>query len=1346
MRHVFGTIVAIAAVGAWCALAAAQQLEFDPQTMMRATEVERGMRGTGRSVFRGVEVEEFGFEVVGRFEKAIAGRDMVLAQLVSGPPTERNAGVIGGMSGSPCYINGRLLGALAYGWYWQKEALFGITPIEDMLEATMPLAQAQARPGGGAWLASAPIRLGGREVRSAVLSTAANPSAFAAADTIALQPLRAPVTCAGMGPNAMAAMRTLLEPHGLEPLAGPGTKSDPIDVTIEPGSAVGVRLMEGDFEATAVGTATYTAGDQVLAFGHPFMDLGSIQMPLCTAWIHEIMPSIQRSSKMGAGMVDVGTVYRDSPWSIAGTMGNKPEMIPASFHIVDQSRGLERDYHVRVANQPMVTSALLSSALAAAVDATFTAGYEGTATIHYKIVGQKGDTVEKSNTVYFQQGAALQLMGEVGFPMYLLEENRFRAQNVASFEATAEFNERDDTAMIERVYAEEAVAKAGEQLTLHVILRPDGGEPVERVFKLDIPLETPKGSLRLAVAGGQLAYALRSRLQLLTPTFNDLDSFIEFYQDLEQNTDLVLIASLPTTGLMVGQTELLRLPGSIQNLITTSPRTDLYSGKSELSRTEKTPWVLYGVEYMAISTADRQGAKGAQPKPPSTKEGESAAALPEYLPPHALTPITTLWAADVFKEPVAAAMRAAAGRSGTTVSVEGAKPAEKAAPAKSDTADAEAEDTDADDGDDDDTDTEKSKLTARQVSRWTQTEAKEFLEGKLEGIAVQSDGTVTLAPRVERIKTLGEFYILSSTADDNGTVYLGTGSSGAVYAVGTDRTVEHFAQTDAFAVSALLADGAGGLLAAGLPGGVVYRIDAEGKTSRAWELPADYIWALGRGPGGRLLACTGTGGQVYELLEGGKNALFADFGQTHVLCMAAGKEHTYFGTASRGCVYRIGADGLSVALLDTGEQDIRALVVVGESADHPVEQVYAATAAAAEGGAVYRLGAEGDNVALYEDKGKSIHALAWLDGALYAGTGNEGELLRIADEKQNAVVYDADHAYMTCLQPVGEGRMIAGTTNMGSLLLVDACCATKGWLESSVLDAKRVAQWGALIWDAVTTGTGRARLLTRSGGNSDPSDETWSPWTAPLENGKPGDAGSPAARYLQYRLELERENPGDDANVHRVSVAYMPANRAPEVTIKSPKEGDVVSGTAKITWTAKDEDKDTLSTHIYCRRIEERAWQTVSEDPEATKDEAFDWKTVELKSGAYQLKLVVDDGASNPGAEQAATAVLELLVIDNEAPGLWVETTQTQGEQLVLTGVASDGYSSIAEVAYKLNGRWYAARPVDGMYDTRNERFEASMPIPKKKTTITVSAKDEAGNQKTVLITWPDGQTTEPVG
>jgi len=525
----------------------AERIEFDPKTMMRSSEVRPGMRGVGKSVFHGVEIEEFSFEIIGRLEKAVLGRDMILAQITGGPPIDRNAGVIGGMSGSPCYIQGKLLGALAYGWFWQKEARFGITPIEDMLEATWGQeAEAVAAEAESRWIAPEPIHLAGRQITGAVVRPADFTQPFADPHTIILHPVSPPITCSGMGSQAMKLMKRMLEPRGVTVLAGPGTKSNPVDVDLEPGSAAGVRLMGGDFEAAGVGTITYRKGDQVLAFGHPLMQLGRTKMPMCTGWIHDVMPSLSRSSKIGSAMLDVGTMFSDTPWSIAGRLGQVPETIPASFHIVDRSRNLTKDFRVQVCDQPMITSMLLGTAMMSAVEATFNTGYEGMVKLHYKVVGQKGDTIERSNTFYFQQSAVFTLMSELAFPMYLLEENRFRPQNIASLEVTAEFNTQDNTAFIERIYTEENVAEAGKPLHLHVVVRPDDGEPTERVVTLNIPIDTPKGTLRIVVAGGQAAWTLRSRLRLMMPIWNNLDSFIKFFEELEQNTELVTIGALPS--------------------------------------------------------------------------------------------------------------------------------------------------------------------------------------------------------------------------------------------------------------------------------------------------------------------------------------------------------------------------------------------------------------------------------------------------------------------------------------------------------------------------------------------------------------------------------------------------------------------------------------------------------------------------------------------------------------------------------------------------------------------------------------------------------------------------------
>jgi len=1332
---------------AWVHSAAlAQKIEFDPATMMSASEVRPGMRGIGKSVFRGVEIKEFEFEVVGRLEKMVLGRDIILAQITGGPPIDRNAGVIGGMSGSPCYIKGRLLGALAYGWYWQKEAMFGITPIEDMLEATWRQQKTTADAPGDRWIAREPIRVYGHDITGAVVASVGGGGPFADSGTIRLEPVTPPVTCSGMGPQAMRLMADRFEPHGLTVLAGPGTKSNPVAVDLQPGAAAGVRLMTGDFEASAVGTVTYRQGDQLLAFGHPFMQLGAANLPICTGWIHDVMPSIQRSSKIGSGMTDVGTMYGDMPWSIAARLGDVPRMVPATFRMIDRCRNITNEFKVSVCDQPKLTSAVLAAAMVAAVEATFNTGYEGTAKLHYKIVGQKGDTVERSNTLYFQESAIRALMPELAFPMYLLEENRFRPQNIASLEVTAEFDEQDNTAMIERVYTDENIAKAGESLHLHVVMRPDAGEIVERVVKLDIPIETPKGALMVVVASGELAWMLRSYLHLLMPAFNDLDSFIRFYEKLERNTDLTVIAALPSTGIMVGDTRLMRLPGSIEALVTASPRTDLSDGKAELSHTEACPWIIYGGEFMAIPVADRQGAKGTKGKKPSDMPQPPAPALANaqttdggYQPSGAVAPIKMYWAADAFPEPVASEIRQAEPEvapppppgifdlpGATRGDGKDTKPEAKNGEEKEETPD--KEETKA-----------KGALTVRQLSTWTQTAAEEFLEGKLEGVAVRSDGVVTLAPYVQQLDALGEFYVLSAAADEAGNVYLGTGSEGHVYKVDSDRKTTLFCDIDCFAITGLMCDGKGGLLATTAPGGKVYNISAEGKASVYCELPADYLWDIGKTAQGNTVVCTGAGGRLYELQGAGKYREICRVAQAHILCVAADDTYTYLGTAGQGVVYRLSTDGSYTALFDAKDADITAITVAnaGQQQEHSISVATASD----ESGCVYQIAADGTARTLYQEKETPIYSLACMDGALYAGTGGEGKLVCIVDENQQSVAYTSDNVALTCMQPLNGRQMYIGTANQGSLLYVDTARATEGVLESSVLDAKRVAQWGLVEWQAKTAGHGTATVSTRSGSSSDPTDKSWSTWSRSLDNGAHGIAASPPARYLQYRLELARAEAEDVAEVSRVSIAYLPANQEPTVRLKKPSEGEVVSGEYTVSWDASDPDKDTLTTTLYYRQLGQRDWIVLNEEPE---EDTYDWKTSAIASGVYQLRIVVSDEASNPGKALSDTAVLELLTVDNDDPKVWVDTVEPRDGKLYIAGVAADELSKVAEVCYRLDGRWHAALAVDGLYDSRYENFEMQVPLPEKKTRFNVRVRDAAGNESTVEVTWPDSQKPAP--
>jgi hypothetical protein len=439
-------------------------------------------------------------------------------------------------------------------------------------------------------------------------------------------------------------------------------------------------------------------------------------------------------------------------------------------------------------------------------------------------------------------------------------------------------------------------------------------------------------------------------------------------------------------------------------------------------------------------------------------------------------------------------------------------------------------------------------------------------------------------------------------------------------------------------------------------------------------------------------------------------------------------------------VYRLDSAERCTALFDAKDKDITA-IVAATGAKETAGTIWVATAGSA--GAVYEIDPEGRTTELYSDKKTPVYALASLDGALYAGTGDEGKLLCITGKDYHSVAHDSESACVTCLQPVGSTRMYVGTANLAGLLRLDTAQPATGSLQSSVLDASHIATWGALRWQVKANGGATAELSTRSGSNSDPSDASWSVWTGPLVNGEPGAANSPRARYLQYRLQLARTKPDAHVEVGSVSISYLPANQPPKLEIKKPAENAVISGKYEIKWDASDPESDTLSTSVHFRRLGEKKWRLLTDDVD---DEAYEWDTSDVDCGHYQLRIAVSDSASNPGDAMDDEMTLELLTIDNIAPRIWVDTIETHGRSLVISGIAADELSSVAEVCYRQDDRWLGAQPVDGMYDGASERFRIAMPLPEESTEVTLRARDSGGNDTTIIVKWPECKTVVPVG
>src|SRR5258706_3061619 len=364
---------------------AASALTSGAPTQMSVGDVRPGMVGVGRTVFDGVHVEEFKAHIIGVLENVIGThRNLILAKLEGGPLA--NTGVIAGMSGSPVYIDGRLIGAVSYALgAFSKEPIAGITPISEMTDSTR---FSDARPIGSKVKVEYPLSRDGLTAafRKALnwnrpFAERPNDAQLAGVSPVAglgggqigtlLRPIATPLVMSGFEPDVADLFGGAFQDQGFIPTGGggsPGARAGeaPFEGPLKPGDAVGVMLVGGDLQLGATGTVTHLDGDRVYAFGHPMYNLGPTEFPMTRAYVYTILPSLFSSMKLSTTGEVIGTVLQDRATAIAGRLGPGPRMIPVTISL-ESGRQPTQTFHFTVVNDqlfgPLMTYASILNTL-----------------------------------------------------------------------------------------------------------------------------------------------------------------------------------------------------------------------------------------------------------------------------------------------------------------------------------------------------------------------------------------------------------------------------------------------------------------------------------------------------------------------------------------------------------------------------------------------------------------------------------------------------------------------------------------------------------------------------------------------------------------------------------------------------------------------------------------------------------------------------------------------------------------------------------------------------------------------------------------------------------------------
>ena len=571
MSHREPLLIALVLTGAFLVV-----LPAAPVTMS-VDEVVPGMRGTGVTVFQGTERSEFEVEIIGVLENAMGPRrNLILARLDGGPLAE--SGVIQGMSGSPVYVDGRLLGAVSYSMgSFPKDTIAGITPIDEMLrdDSASPAQVARAAR-------RLPLPLASDTLTALLPSQLTRPDPFAArpgdisavglpADTAAtlgvqLRPIATPLVMTGFAADVIDRVAPIFRTAGMVAVAGGGTSAQAMpDGPLQPGDAVGVSLIRGDLSMAGTGTVTLVDDGRVYAFGHPFYNLGAARFPMTRAYIHTVLPSQAISSKIAAVGGILGTIDQDRSTGISGSLGPGPRLVP--MHVVLDAPDRDR---VDTFDFEVVADELLTPLLAynAMLNTLFTHSRQvGSATY---VVHGRAALVDHPPVTFEEtfSGDAATIMAAlyVSGPLTVLLSNDFEAVTIDSIDVSITAYDDVRTARLERIWLDDPRPRPGDSVPLRIAARTHRGDEIIRTIMVDVPASA-RGRLQLLVADGT-TLAQQERQQSgegLEAT--DLNQLIDALRTARRNDWLYVQLLRPDAGAVVNGRRLASLPPSVLTVL-----------------------------------------------------------------------------------------------------------------------------------------------------------------------------------------------------------------------------------------------------------------------------------------------------------------------------------------------------------------------------------------------------------------------------------------------------------------------------------------------------------------------------------------------------------------------------------------------------------------------------------------------------------------------------------------------------------------------------------------------------------------------------------------------------------
>lgn len=1272
------------------------------QPILPFAQVRAGQQGYGLTVFQGTTPERFQVRVLGVMPKTNGGRGLILIKMDGGPLVARRVNIAGGMSGSPVYINDKLIGAvsmMAMNFPAEPHAL--VTPIEDMLEAwdpALPPAPRATLPseqqvGDGRWTGGLTLAVGG--VSSATRDR--------------LQ------TRMGVRDSAVAG----------------SSDSAAASSTLRPGASLGVGLITGDVDLSAVGTVTAVDGKRVLMFGHPLLQLGAIEAPLLPAVVLDTVPGVMRSEKFAVVGRPIGVATQDRPYAMAGQLGGAARMVPVTVRVEDPEGRRSVTLRTAVLRHPMLVEMLIDTVVFEAVTRVMPVPAEVTAVIQTSVRTDLLSEYRYVNRISGDRETAPLVSAEVLRVVSAPLGNRETPVTLAGVTVNVTLQRGLSTRRILGAAADKAQYRPGETAAIRVRLRSQSGEVSTRVISLTVPRGLRSGAYPLLVSGGGLDRSVGTlRMIGAAVPLQSPHEAVRLLTEQPANDELVVRLSLPNSALTVQGQRLTGLPGPHRARLAAVWGSQARPDRDDVLERASLDAVVLGRVQLTLRVND--GSTAASGPVDAIMANLSLSELLEDDDNSDASdglPFGIDIAASSSLQAQAEAPRAPG--------AESPKPKESAE-AVVITGDAPVSPA-----------VRRGQRQPDGSRQWRLRTLNDWRGGTPNGLAPLSTGGLAPVP-VWRFDAPEAMALTVDVA--NGT--------GGMWSIGGLPSVAHLWRDGVVVRSVPIPDGriavaaaaaADQLIVSVLPGARLLRITSDGGVHEMDALGGACVSALYTAPNGSVYAGTSRPARVYRVWP--DRALITGVNADSVTALSGSG-----GTLVVGC----GAPAGVVHLRLDGGQRTLAVDAGGAVSAICMDEAGRTAVSLFPQNSVTVFGDDGMVLTSVKRLPGIVHRLeSSAEGWLAFGAGGIWQIRSDGSFAESTAQNDTWIA--SCV--TSNGPVAVSATGR-----VVQTQGTVHWYETPVLDAGNTARW---ISGAVWAQQGNGWTEVSTGARPSADAEGWSDWHGPSSSAPPG-------RYARFRVFLD----GAAARVEQMVATARVDNRAPTCRLLWHDLAKGVKDKATVRWAQNDPDGDLLVADLWYRQEGADVWQRVPtkngasvtpkqgtdakpvaaadigaaaqpadtpadeeaqaralmdslmegtmERPTGGSESSQEWDTSSLPEGVYRLRLQVSDRASRADSLQSDISESGPIPVTRTPPLLRIRSQDvaTSADRVRINGRASHPVSQIVLVEYRFgSGKWLPALPLDGAFDSVDEPFAIETSTDGVQGGLSVRVKTAAGTE-----------------